>query len=252
MQCSPNDQTKAIFTRIYNQNEWPGGSHETRSGIGSTTLYTRETVKFVEDFVKHKNVTNIVDLGCGEMHWQKEFASLPEISRYVGVDVVPSVIESNQGKIKDNRFTFVCCDAEQFNRYDGCELVICRETLFHLPIPKIMNIINQIRNSNCKWFLTTSDSRGSNRLVRIGGFFDLNLQSQPFSFPPPVEMRSESQRKSREMHLYHVPDLPEMKYVVSSSGSRTKQKAPRRPQKTTHAAPNNRRNPTKRRNGNGK
>jgi hypothetical protein len=142
-----------------------------------------------------------LDLGCGEMNWQKVL-KLDNIKSYVGVDIVDSVITKNREIFKnDARFTFYCADIEDFpvQNYD---LVICRETLFHLPLKKCSQIINNIKDGHNKFFLTSTHEKGINRNIPIGSFYQINVLQTPFSMGPPYRKIPETLHDNRFLYLY--------------------------------------------------
>lgn len=64
------------FEEIYATNEWGHGS-----GEGSLPVHTRGYVAFLQAFLAEKNITSVVDMGCGD--WQFSGVSSGETSGIV-------------------------------------------------------------------------------------------------------------------------------------------------------------------------
>jgi hypothetical protein len=81
---------RAAFERVYATHEWGQGS-----GPGSSPANTIEYRAFVSRFIQANGVSSVTDLGCGD--WQ--FSHLMDWSGldYLGLDVVPQVVEHSEG-----------------------------------------------------------------------------------------------------------------------------------------------------------
>ena len=93
------EELKRRFSEIYERQLWGPGS-----GVGSAPDKTVEYRAFVQQFMARNRVRSVVDLGCGE--WQ--FSRLIDWSgvRYLGVDVVPAMIEKNQRDFGGDNIAF--------------------------------------------------------------------------------------------------------------------------------------------------
>jgi hypothetical protein len=70
--------------------------------------------------------------------------------------------------------------------YPECDLMICRDLLFHLSYSDINKIIKAFLDSNIKYILTTThlnDARFVNVDIQTGRFRYIDLFSNPFNFP---------------------------------------------------------------------
>jgi SAM-dependent methyltransferase len=89
MDCT--DERTEAFRRHYESSDSQWGGH---SGDGSLPYWTIEYRTFLERFLHMNNIRSVVDIGCGD--WQfSRFINWGNI-RYVGLDVVPSVVDANQ------------------------------------------------------------------------------------------------------------------------------------------------------------
>ena len=84
-----------IFSNIYDKRIWAPDKKTPLSGSGSSIRYNRRYIHFLQQFIhepKH-NIQSIVDLGCGDWTFTQEIDFTGKT--YLGVDCVPSVIQSN-------------------------------------------------------------------------------------------------------------------------------------------------------------
>lgn len=198
-------ENKKAFTEIYDKIKWFGGWNdkirETKSGSGSTIQYTQNCVKFINDLVEKEKIRTVLDLGCGEMNWQK---LLKPVERYLGVDIVDTVIQCNRERFKDKPYIqFECADITTFP-VENWDLVICRETLFHLPTENTVSILENIKKGGNRFFITSSHPGRVNKSIQPGQFYEINIQSSPFNFGQPLASVPETLRKGRYLCLYKL------------------------------------------------
>ena len=88
------------FERIYELNAWEQGS-----GKGSLPSTTGMYRRCVEQLIRNDEVRVVLDIGCGD--WQ--FSRLIDWSnvRYIGVDIVQSVVENNRLHFGGPNVTFI-------------------------------------------------------------------------------------------------------------------------------------------------
>ena len=80
-----------VFTNIYETDEWKGGS-----GEGSTVAATAPYRRILEHVLASPDVRSVTDVGCGD--WQFSGLVNWQGKPYVGVDVVPELIERNRAR----------------------------------------------------------------------------------------------------------------------------------------------------------
>src|SRR5262245_33658710 len=93
----------SVFEKIYRTGLWGGGS-----GRGSDPEVAQPYMLFLQDFLERNAIDSVVDIGCGD--WS--FSALIDWGsrRYLGVDVVPSVIEQNRREHGSASVSFRCAD----------------------------------------------------------------------------------------------------------------------------------------------
>ena len=146
----PEEATEELgrrFTEIYDRGIWgPGG------GVGSAPDKTVEYRAFVQQFMARNRVRSVVDLGCGE--WQ--FSQLIDWSgvRYLGVDVVPAMIEKNQRDFGASNIAFETFDL--LAKLPRADLLLCKDVLQHLPNKTIKDYLAAFRKKY-RFSLITND-----------------------------------------------------------------------------------------------
>ena len=169
-----------VFTRIYDQNLW--GSQGTLPGArgGSSAAATAAVVAALPALWKQYSIRTLVDAPCGDCSWMSRIAGT--LDRYVGVDIVPALIEGN--RVKYAELTFECADLTS-DVLPKADAIFCRDCFQHLPTRLILSALDNFRVSGARWvFLTSNGDVGRYQDVVIGGSRPVNLQLPPFNFPP--------------------------------------------------------------------
>jgi SAM-dependent methyltransferase len=130
-----------VFTDIYERGEW--GIDENRkgnSGTGSDPYNARPYISFLKNYLEDHAIQSVVDLGCGDWRigQQINWGNI----KYIGVDVVESVISENVKRFSSTTVSFVKADGTEY-ALPKADLLICKDVLQHLPFKDIMNIIKQ-------------------------------------------------------------------------------------------------------------
>ena len=133
------------FEQIYESFGWEpsaDGSKETRSGPGSYLARTNASRAFLSDVLHKFNVTTMLDVGCGDVNWQGHTPGLDHVD-YLGVDIVPQMIADNERRLggPGRRMRFAVKDAVKDELGGPYDLVLCRDTLFHLPLWDAVQVV---------------------------------------------------------------------------------------------------------------
>jgi SAM-dependent methyltransferase len=163
-----------VFDEIYNHNGWGFGS-----GHGSLPSVTKGYRQFLEDFLRENNIKHVVDYGCGD--WQFSRLIKWGDTHYTGLDIVPSVIDSNNANHARDGVNFSLLKPGSTKMPKG-DLLIIKDVLQHLPNEMIKEFIDKVLPkftyalvTNCT--LPTSDI---NTDIEAGGFRPLDLRAEPF------------------------------------------------------------------------
>src|SRR5215471_6937937 len=113
-----------VFEAIYREDSWTNGS-----GPGSLPKHTIEYRSFLSKFLIENDIRTMTDLGCGD--WQS--TRLMDLSgvRYIGLDVVPSLIARNTETFGAPNIEFR--HFRSLEELPGGDLCVCKEVLQHLP-----------------------------------------------------------------------------------------------------------------------
>lgn len=169
---------KSAFNFIYSNKLWGVNREGTgNSGSGSLISTTMEYRHLLKNFIKDNTITSIVDLGCGDWEWMKEF-DLGNI-KYTGIDVSSIVIENNTRLYSTNNIKFINGDVN--NITEEVDLIVIKDVLQHLPNQIITDILNIVK-TKCKYCLITNDySENCNKDINIGSYRHIDLTIHPFN-----------------------------------------------------------------------
>lgn len=202
---------RAVFTRVYRRNVW--GNAESVSGAGSTES---RGAAFRDDLIgllRRLDARVLLDAPCGDFNWIGPVAEAVE--RYVGVDVVPELVERVRAAHGSERRAFVCADLAR-DPLPRADLILCRDGLVHFSFREIRAALRNFRRSGAPYLLTTTfvDVAHNVDIRTGGGWRALNLQAPPFSFPPPLELIDErctgygGRYRGKRLGLWRLDALP--------------------------------------------
>jgi hypothetical protein len=106
--------------------------------------------------------------------------------KYIGIDIVPSLIESNKLKYQSENIYFkngdICKDP-----LPDCDIIMVRDCLFHLSYEDINNFLKNLCKTNYRYLFTTTHlnvnmQNFSNSDIQTGDFRYIDLFSYPFNF----------------------------------------------------------------------
>ena len=198
------------FRRIYRTNHWGGSG--SKSGEGASTEQTAVLRRAIPALLERLGVAVLLDVPCGDYHWMRH-VELP-VSRYIGGDIVPEIVERNRERYGDDRRRFVTLDLTS-DPLPEANLLLCRDGLVHLSFDDIRRALANIKESGSEYLLTTTfPDEETNQDITTGDWRVLNLQKAPFHFPEPLQLIDErcteggGQFRDKSLGLWRVDDLP--------------------------------------------
>lgn len=194
------------FAEIYTAKVWSYGRDDIPlSGEGSSLAATEVLRTVLPRLLKDLGARHMLDVGCGDFTWMSR-VELP--CEYIGVDIVPSVVEANQRAFSSESHVFRQADAVQ-DRLPTADVVLCREVLFHLSLADAQAALRNILATGCTHLMATSDRETLfNSDIESGDFRLLNLQERPFSFPNPIsEIEDSAVFPGRFIGIWRAADL---------------------------------------------
>jgi SAM-dependent methyltransferase len=155
------------------QNVWGGGS-----GYGSNPVAAKPYMLFLQDFIKNNSIRSVVDMGCGD--WQfSQFVDWGD-STYLGIDVVPSVIEANNHRFGRDNCSFICADMTADNDLQlSGDLLLVKDVLQHLSNANVLKILDI--SSRFKFSLITNAFSSENEDCENGDTRPLDIRKPPFN-----------------------------------------------------------------------
>jgi hypothetical protein len=150
-----NKTNQEIFSKIYATGAW-GKDPNTKfcSGSGSRRKVASQYVESISEFIKtHPDIKTIVDIGCGDFEVGKSLLNIVNVDGYIGVDVVPAVVEHNANTYGNDKVQFICKDAST-DEVPAGDLCTIRQVLQHLSNNDIQNVINNVKGK-FKYILVT-------------------------------------------------------------------------------------------------
>jgi hypothetical protein len=166
-----------IFEHIYRNDLWHGGS-----GPGSLPGVNRPYVRFVQSFLRTNQIRTVVDLGCGD--WQFSRGIDWGDARYLGLDVVPHVLERNRQRYGRPNVEFNVSPADAGD-VPGADLLIIKDVFQHLSNESVRGYVKVF--PKFKYVLVTNCIEKSKHLMNTdiadGGFRPVDLRLAPFALP---------------------------------------------------------------------
>jgi Methyltransferase domain len=199
------------FRRIHDTNLW--GAAASTSGLGSeidaTAMLRAELPRLLEKL----GVTTLLDAPCGDAGWINQ-ANLGV--RYVGVDIVPALVERLQARAVageiNGEYHLADITADPLPR---CDAVLCRDALVHLSFANIERAVANFKASGAVWLIaTTFPEWQSNGDCEDGDWRALNFERAPFNWGPPVELLNEDCREAgggwrdKSLGVWRLSNLP--------------------------------------------
>jgi len=180
-------EMRRIFSAIHANRGW--GDCESSSGPGSTRDRAAQFLPDLIALVESLRVSTLLDAPCGDFNWAQPLAD--SVATYIGVDVVPALIEANRQLWSAPNRQFLCRDIVR-QRLPRADLVFCRDALVHLAQVDIASALGNMRRTGATYLIaTTFIGDRENPDTATGGWRPLNLQRPPYAFPPPLEMVDE-------------------------------------------------------------
>ena len=177
------------FQRIHDTNLW--GAPQSASGLGSELNATAVLRTELPRLLKKLGAASLLDAPCGDAGWINR-AGLGV--RYVGVDIVPALVEGLQARAAAGKISgeYGLADITT-DALPRCDAVLCRDCLVHLSFANIARAVANFRRSGAAWLIaTTFPEWRTNAECEDGDWRALNFERAPFEWGPPVELVNEN------------------------------------------------------------
>jgi hypothetical protein len=199
-----------IFSEIMTNEIWE--EKESLSGYGSSLVQTQELIKELPIVFQKYNIRKLLDAPCGDFNWMQkiDFTNI----NYTGGDIVKELIEINKNKYSRKNISFMQMDLMEkiVGEYD---MLFCRDCLVHLSFEDILKVLENIKESQSKYLMTTTfPGEPENKNIVTGGWRPLNFLLPPFNFPKPTFLLNEKCTEmdgvfvDKSLGLWEVSQLP--------------------------------------------
>jgi len=200
------------FVRIHETNLW--GADTSVSGVGSELDATAAIRERLPALLQEHGVRSMLDAPCGDHRWMESLAL--DLDRYVGVDIVPSIIESLQQRyLGDARRSFLLADLTR-DALPRCDLVLSRDCLVHFSFATLRRAVGNLKASGAVWLLaTTFPELARNDDIEDADWRPLNFEIAPLNWPAPIEIINERCTEAggayadKSLALWRLSDLPD-------------------------------------------
>lgn len=135
--------TKAVMEQIYDMHLWGGTDFDFYSGEGShdpeiINPYLETVTAFLKSF---KSPLAVCDLGCGDFNIGKHLYH--HTKKYIGIDIVESLIQRNKTLFAEPHLEFLCLDIAK-DDLPPADCVMLRQVLQHLSNAEVLAIIKKL------------------------------------------------------------------------------------------------------------
>ena len=178
--------TEEAFRQILQTNHWGAAN---RSGAGASIDQAATVLSHLASVIDQFRVRTLLDVPCGDFAWMRYLTADVD---YTGGDVLPELVRANQEQWGGPRRRFVTLDLLK-DPLPEADLLLCRDCLVHLSLDSARAALANIRQSQCKWMLTTTFPEcAANEDIVTGDWRPLNLQLAPFHLPAPRLLLNEA------------------------------------------------------------
>lgn len=215
-----------VFVEIYERNLWESG--ESRSGIGSEAAATENIRSHLPLIFEKFKISSMLDAPCGDFNWMR-MVPIPSEMSYLGWDIVPQVIQSNNEKYANQQRRFAVANM-LVSEYPRVDLMMCRDCLFHFSHKDICRTLESFVTSGIPYLFTTTHAArdsSTNTDIETGYFRRIDLFSEPFMFPRDVLYRIDDfapNHLAREICLWNRSQvefgLANLRSFIAATGSR--------------------------------
>lgn len=182
---------------------WYVGDQTQGSGPGSTPDFTDKWREFLAQAVKLSEAKTVLDWGCGD--WQHSKLVDWNGSRYVGVEIVPELVEKLNREHGKESVSFLWFDPEADvpgvflqKNCPRADLVVCKDVIQHLPNAEAAEIVATLVATGADVLLVNdlgSDVDNNIETV-VGGCRMIDPRKEPFSLPAEIVFDFGSNKKA--------------------------------------------------------
>lgn len=198
-----------IFSKAYKNPVW--GSVESFSGTGSTLEATENVRRELPILIRNYNIKTMLDAPCGDWNWMSQ--TNITLEKYIGADIVSTVIENNNKKYGKPNVKFISRNITT-DELPTVDLIMCRDCLVHLSYQDIKSAIKNFKSTNSTYLFTNTypEVEINDNIFTGLKWRRLNMQRKPFNFPEPLLIFPDcvSLNDGSHMALWHLKNIPQI------------------------------------------
>jgi hypothetical protein len=148
---------------------------------------------------------SLLDAPCGDFNWMRQ-TDLGEV-KYIGADVVPSLISRNRRLYGSDGRKFLTLDI-MADSLPAADVILCRDCFIHFSFRDIRAALVNFKQSNSEFLLATTHTLvQAHRDIATGQGRNVNLQLPPFNLPEPLKMIVEDSESAKCLGVWRLDQL---------------------------------------------
>ena len=204
---SNNFKRKIIFNLIFRSYHWRDYNkkniNESDSGLGSDLNITKQLINDLNIFLKHNQIDSILDVACGDFIWMNKLISDNKHLNYLGLEIVDSIVKKNNKIFSNQNVNFICSDVINEDLPQNYDFILVRDFLIHIKNIDIINLVEKIKKSNCKYFAVNNfpNIKSNDEIKGYGHHRYVNIEIQPFNLKNVYKVIDDHDRK---LNIYKI------------------------------------------------
>ena len=204
---SNNFKRKIIFNLIFKSYHWRDYHkttiNESDSGLGSDLIVTKQLIKDLDIFFKNNQITSILDIACGDFFWMNKLISDNRHLNYLGLEIVESIVKNNNKIFSNQKVKFKCADVLNEGLPQNHDFILVRDFLIHIKNTDIINLVQKIKKSNCKYFAINNfpNIKKNDEIKGYGHHRYVNIEIPPFNLTNVFKVIDDHDRK---LNIYKI------------------------------------------------
>ena len=204
---SNNFKRKIIFNLIFKSYHWRDYHkttiNESNSGVGSDLIVTKQLIKDLDIFFKNNQITSILDIACGDFFWMNKLISNNKHLNYLGLEIVKSIVKNNNKIFSNQNVNFKCSDVINEGLPQNYDFILVRDFLIHIKNTDIINLVQKIKKSNCKYFAINNfpNIKKNDEIKGYGHHRYVNIEIPPFNLTNAYKVIDDHDRK---LNIYKI------------------------------------------------
>ena len=202
-----NFKRKIIFNLIFKSYHWRDYHkttvNESDSGLGSDLTVTKQLIKDLDIFFKNNQITSILDIACGDFFWMNKLINNNKHLNYLGLEIVESIVKNNNKIFSNQKVKFKCADIINEGLPQNHDFILVRDFLIHIKNNDIINLVQKIKKSNCKYFAINNfpNIKKNDEIKGYGHHRYVNIEIPPFNLTNAYKVIDDHDRK---LNIYKI------------------------------------------------